>query len=131
MYGQLVLDHTGILIRSDRTRMVGPYEYTYTVRTGRVRSKYSYGLEHIHNEFHTPDIQIQVNFTFLEDSEEVVHCMCAKFEKKSNLLFGVRLNTANDLLSALRTYNVHSGSFIFILFAGWMHIFVTRCLSKS
>ena len=89
------------------------------------------GTCNIHNEFHTPDIPIQVNFTFLEDSEEVVHCMCAKFEKKSNLLFGVRLNTANDLLSALRTYNVHSGSFIFIVFAGWMHIFGTRCLSKS
>ena len=29
------------------TRMVGPYEYTHTVRTVRVRSKYAYGLEHI------------------------------------------------------------------------------------
>ena len=39
-----------ILIWSDRTRMVGPYEYTHTVRTVRVRSKYSYGLEHIQNK---------------------------------------------------------------------------------
>ena len=30
------------------THTVRPYEYTYTVRTVRVRSKYSYGLEHIH-----------------------------------------------------------------------------------
>ena len=29
---------------------VGPYEYTHTVRTVRVRSKYAYGLEHIYLE---------------------------------------------------------------------------------
>ena len=113
------------------TCMVSSYwtirEYSYGP-TIRVRSKYSYGLEHIHNEFHTPDIQIQVNFTFLEDSEEVVHCMCAKFEKKSNLLFGVRPNTANDLLSALRTYNVHTGSFIFIVIAHRMDEYIRYTL---
>ena len=45
---QLVLDRMSI--RSDRMCMVGPYEYTPTVRTVRVRSKYVYGLEHIQME---------------------------------------------------------------------------------
>ena len=37
-----------ILIWSDHTRTVGPYEYTHMVMTIRVWSKYSYGPEHIH-----------------------------------------------------------------------------------
>ena len=34
----------------DRMHTVGPYEYTNTVRTVRVRSKYAYGLERIYLE---------------------------------------------------------------------------------
>ena len=37
-----------IRVRSDHTRMVGPYEYTHMVMTIRVWSKYSYGPEHIY-----------------------------------------------------------------------------------
>ena len=54
---RLVLDLTSILVRSDRMRTVGPYEYTRTVWTVRVRSEYAYGLEHIHVRYtsHTPN----------------------------------------------------------------------------
>ena len=38
--------HSFLCILFRRTGMVGPYEYTHTVRT--VRSKYSYGREHLY-----------------------------------------------------------------------------------
>ena len=46
----------------------------------------------------------------------------------SNSFFSVRLNTAQDLLSAPRTYKVHSGPFIVIVPAHRMDVYIRYTL---